>query len=379
MSQDEKPVGPAAASTPAPVPAAAVAATTPAAPAAPATEAGPPRWTKLVNWIFFGVAIAALAWMIRSVGPRKVADLVKSIGGGWFAVLMLLELGSYACDAAAIKAFMRPESRMIDYLRVFAAQLSGAAINLLMPTGKVGEASKVTLLVRRAPRGRVVSSVLLYNLYGFFLNVGVVVIGIPITALFYHLPKKLEVAIWLAAGILLALALFLLWLVTRGIGSSMVGFLRTVHVISPERRERWRARLVKLDGQLKPTGPEASHGTGAGIGWMLLSRLVGWIQAAIVIYLVVGDLDVMFLIATLSAGLVIAWVAAIVPMGIGVSEGGSYLIYEALGATATAGLGVALIRRVRQVIIAVLGLALMLILQALDRAPPPIRKANPEY
>ena len=116
MSEDEKPVVPAAAGeTSAPVAL--------AAPAA-ATEAGPPRWTKLVNWIFFGVAIAALAWMIRSVGPRKVAELVKSIGGGWFAILMLLELGSYACDAAAIKAFMRPESRMIDYLRVFAAQLA---------------------------------------------------------------------------------------------------------------------------------------------------------------------------------------------------------------------------------------------------------------
>jgi len=367
---------------PAAQPAAPVAPAAPAAIAAAAvasTEAGPPKWTKLVNWIFFGVAIAALAWMIRSVGPRKVAELVKSIGGGWFAILMLLELGSYACDAAAIKAFMRPESRMIDYLRVFAAQLSGAAINLLMPTGKVGEASKVTLMVRRAPRGRVVSSVLLYNLYGFFLNVGIVVIGIPITALVYRLPHKVEVAIWLAGGILLALALFLLWLVTRGIGSSLVGFLRTVHIISPERRERWRARLLKLDGQLKPTGPEASHGTSVGIGWMVLSRVVGWIQSAIVIYLVVGELDGMFLIASLSAGMVIAWVAAIVPMGIGVSEGGSYLIYEVLGAGATAGLGVALIRRVRQVIIAVLGVALMLILQALDRAPPPIRKANPEY
>src|SRR5262245_28618338 len=144
------------------------------------------------NLTVFAVGGIGLAFMLRRLGWDNVRSVFRGVGG-WFFVAVAFDVAALACEAAAIRSFMQPEARMVRYLRVLAAQASGRAINILTPGGALGEPTKITMLVASAPRGRVVSSIVLINLVSFYLSVAIVIVGVPITALLVDLPHDLKI------------------------------------------------------------------------------------------------------------------------------------------------------------------------------------------
>jgi hypothetical protein len=128
------------------------------------TEAAPPHERHLASHIFNLTVLAiggtALAWMLQRLGWDNARKIVLDVGL-WFPVIVALDIGAMLCDAGAIHQFMRPEARMVSFWRVFAAQASGRAINILTPGGALGETTKVTMLITHAPRDRVISSIVL--------------------------------------------------------------------------------------------------------------------------------------------------------------------------------------------------------------------------
>src|SRR5689334_1748010 len=63
------------------------------------------------------VGVAALAWLLNKLGWDNVKRVLGGVGG-WFAVIVALDVAALACEAAAIREFMRPEARMVAYWRV---------------------------------------------------------------------------------------------------------------------------------------------------------------------------------------------------------------------------------------------------------------------
>jgi hypothetical protein len=55
------------------------------------------------------VGIAALGWMLHSVGVANVEQVLADVGWS-FAGIIGLDLVGMACSAAAIHQFMRPEA-----------------------------------------------------------------------------------------------------------------------------------------------------------------------------------------------------------------------------------------------------------------------------
>src|SRR5262249_41417608 len=147
------------------------------------------------------VGAAALAFMMHRVGVASARDVLAD-AGGWFPVILALDLAAMAFDAAAVHAFMRPEARMVSFWRGLAAQARGRAINILTPGGALGEATKIAMLVGHAPRGRVVSSIVLFNLATFYLSVAIVAVGVPITALLVDMPHDLAIVVWSGLAVL---------------------------------------------------------------------------------------------------------------------------------------------------------------------------------
>ncbi len=163
-------------------------------------KAPPKREKHLASQVFnIGVLVlgaTVLTWMLNRLGWQNVKQVLSGVGG-WFFVIIAFDIAALACEAAAIHQFMRPEQRMVKYWRVLAAQASGRAINILTPGGALGEATKITLLVMHAPRGRVVSSIVLLNLASFYLSVAILIIGVPLTALLCLVSAWIARAIWL--------------------------------------------------------------------------------------------------------------------------------------------------------------------------------------
>jgi uncharacterized membrane protein YbhN (UPF0104 family) len=301
---------------------------------------------------------AALAWMLNKLGWDNVKRVLAGVGG-WFAVIVALDVAALACEAAAIREFMRPESRMIAYWRVLAAQASGRAINILTPGGALGEATKIAMLVAHVPRGRVVSSIVLINLASFYLSVAIVIVGVPLTALLVDLPHDLEMVVWIGLAVLVPMVVALGVLVQRGALATVLASARTLRLLSAERAERWSARLLEVDRHIRELQSNRTAGTRAGLLLVCAARLCAWAATTVVLYTVGVEVGFTVLAGVFSVGVLIGWISAFVPFGLGIADGSNYALFGVLGAAGAQGVFVTLLGRARSLTLALLGLLVM--------------------
>jgi hypothetical protein len=287
--------------------------------------------------------------------------------GGWFFVIVAIDIAALACDAAAIHQFMRPEQRMVKYWRVLAAQASGRAINILTPGGALGEATKISMLVSHAPRGRVVTSIVLLNLAGFYLSVAILIVGVPITALLVDLPHELELVVWIGLAIVVPLVIAIGVIIQRGALETVLEAARGLRIISAARRDRWKLRLLGIDRQLRELQSSRSPGTRSGLLLVCASRLFGWTATTLALIAVGVPIHFTLLAGVFSVGVLISWASAFVPFGLGVADGGNYALFDVLGAAGAHGVFVTLLGRARTLTLAMLGLLVMAAAHASSR------------
>jgi uncharacterized protein (TIRG00374 family) len=323
-------------------------------------------WSSVFNLVMFVVGGLALAWMLRTTSWPALRAVIVGVGA-WSGVILALDLISLVLDALAWHAFMRPEARMVPFWRVLGAWSSGRAINVLTPSGALGEATKVTMLLNHAPRSRVLSSIVLLNVSMLYFSVTVMMIGIPLTLLLTDVPSEIKVLVGVGVAVIIPAMVALGFVIHRGAMATMVATLRRFRVISRDRAKKWKEKLKDVDRHIRELHTDRTSGTRAGFVYVLVSKIVSY-TATIALLAAVGvPLTPAMVIGVLSVGVLITWIAAIVPLGIGVADGGNYALYALLGATGAQGLFVTMLTRARSVAIAMLGLAMMAGLTVLDR------------
>jgi uncharacterized protein (TIRG00374 family) len=314
--------------------------------------------SQIFNLVMFVIGGIALWWMLRSLGWARFMDMVDNVGW-WFVAIVALDLVALCFDAAALHAFMRPEARMISYPRVLAAQASGRAINVLTPGGGLGEAIKLTMLVSHAPRARVLSSIVLLNLTMFYISVAVMVVGTPLTFLLVDLPQSVKIAAGLGFAVIIPAVIGLFFVIKRGATSTVVDLIRRVRIISADRAAKWKEKLVEVDKHIRELHKNRSAGTWKGILWVGASKLALYTATIILLVAVDIDLNPALVIGVFSVGVLIQWISSIVPMGLGLADGGNYAMYEVLGSSGPHGMAVTMLNRARSVTVAIIGLGAM--------------------
>jgi uncharacterized membrane protein YbhN (UPF0104 family) len=332
-------------------------------------EDKPEAESHLVSHIFnlamlvFGAG--ALTWMLRQLGWTEFREAARGAGTA-FVVILALDLSALLLDARALHTFMRPEARMVSYWRVVAAQISGRAVNVVTPFAALGEATKLTMLVSHAPRVRVTSAIVLLNLANLYLSVIVMAIGTPITLLLVDLPHALKLTVGIGLAIVIALMVALGVLVHRGALTTSVALLRGLRIISAERLARWRERLREIDRQIGELH-HSKAGTWRGVLWVFASKLVTWTATLVLISAVGVSITPHLVIGVLSVGVLIQWIASVVPLGLGLADGGNYALFDLLGASGAHGAFVTMLNRVRSMLVALVGFAVMAIVHTMNR------------
>jgi uncharacterized membrane protein YbhN (UPF0104 family) len=298
-----------------------------------------------------------LVVMMRKLGWANAREVYEDVRG-WFFVILGLDLAGMAIDAMAIHTFMRPEARMISYWRVFAAQASGRAINIFVPGAVVGEATKISMLVTHAPRDRMVSSIVLYNLATFYISVAIVIIGVPLTVLTVDLPHDLTVVVWTGLAVLVPIVVVIGVIIHRGALDTVLSSAQALHLLPKARADKWKVKFADVDRHLKELH-STSPGTRLGVLLLGISRVVAWASTTVVLFAVGVHLHPTLLVGVLSVGVLISWMSAIVPFGIGVADGSNYALFDVLGASGAHGVFVTLLGRARTLVIALFGLVVM--------------------
>jgi uncharacterized membrane protein YbhN (UPF0104 family) len=142
---------------------------------------------------------------------------------------------------------------------------------------------------------------------------------------------------------------------------ALAGAAHRVRLISAARLARWRPHVLEVDARLRGEhdGDHRRVAVALVIVAQLLQRGIIWVAIVAAGY----SLSAPQLVAVLSAGLVLAWISTLVPLGVGVAEGGNAAMFALIGAPAALGVALALARRANQVVFAVFGFAVL----AVDR------------
>lgn len=323
-------------------------------------------WSTIFNLVMFVAGGVGLYFMLRTTSWEELKPVLISVGN-YAGIILALDLASLCFDAAAWHSFMRPEARMVSYPRVLGAWASGRAINVLTPFGALGEPTKVTMLLDRAPKARLLSSIVLLNVAVLYFSVSVMLIGIPITLLLVDVPHGIKVMVGIGVAVLVPLMVMLGVVIQRGAISTLVATLRNTRLISSERASDWKTRLQEVDKHIRELHKHRTAGTRRGILFVAASKIVTYTSTCVLIQAVGVSLTPALVIAVLSVGVLIQWIASIVPLGLGLADGGNYALYSLLGATGPQGLLVTMLNRARSVAVAVLGLGAMVVLTVMSR------------
>ena len=343
-----------------------------------AVEPPPNRhvWSNVFNVLVLVGGTIGLGVMMHRLGWSTARDMFARVGL-WSIVIVILDLIDMVLDAGAISAFLLPASHKISFWRVFAAQAAGRAINIFVPGGVVGEATKVTMLVSCAPKDRVLLSIVLFNLATFYISVAILIVGVPITAYYVHMPHEVAVLVWAGLAIMIGLVIAVGVIVHRGAINTAMQTLRGLRIISKERADRWHTKLAELDQNLQHLQSGRVPGAKLALGLLIAERSVAWITTVVVLHAIGVRLHPTLVIGVLSVGVVVSWMSAVVPFGVGVQDGSNYALFEMLGATGALGVIYTLVGRARTLVIAGVGFAIMAFAHTANRTV--VRRRHRDY
>lgn len=294
----------------------------------------------------FGVAVlAATAWHI---GLGVLAADLRALGWGLAVVVAIYGL-DVACNTAGWALGFPRGERPVSAAWLLLARLAGDSVNYLTPTATVGgELLRIRLLGPRAAAGVRWASVSVAKLGQTVAQAIFVLLGLGAL-----LPRVLPVpaAPVVLAGTLAALAVGvgLVWLVGRGLWKAVarLGLARWLPAA-------WAAPGRELDAALGRLGP-------ARVALGLAGFVAGWAVGALEVYVVLAwigaPVDWATALAVETGSVLIDGIVFFVPAKLGTQEGGKVVLFGALGLDPARGFTLGVVRRIRELVYAGLGLA----------------------
>jgi hypothetical protein len=306
-----------------------------------------------------GLGLAILAVTVWHIGLGGLVSDLRLIGWGLGAILLVETLNVAFNTWGWALAFPAGE-RTVSGRRLVTARLAGDAINYLTPSASVGgELLRVRLLGAAMPLGLRWASVSVAKLGQTVAQAIFVLLGLALV-----LPPLAGVShagAWLAGGGgALLVATTLAWLVRRGLWATLAGAAGRLGLRS-RLPKSWNEPGRDLDAALARLGQPRLLAS-------LACFVAGWAVGAAEIYVILawldGPVDWQTALALETGSVLVEALLFFVPAKIGTQEGGKVLLFTLLGLDPARGLTVGVVRRIRELVYAGLGLAALAVLTA---------------
>jgi hypothetical protein len=302
---------------------------------------------------------AILGGTVWAIGTEALVRDLGAMGWGLAAVLLVESLGVLLNTGGWALAFPSGE-RSVSAPRLFATRLAGDGVNYLTPSATVGgELLRLRLLGPQVPVTLRLLSVSVAKIGQSLAQAVFILLGLAIV-----LPGLLVARGWLgwtgaialavlASAIALAHWAAFVWAVGRGFWATARGALRRVRLgwVLPA---SWAARGRDLDAALARLGPWRAA---ASLGCFVAGWTVGAAEIYLILHWIGGAVDWRTALALETGSVLIDGILFFVPAKVGTQEGGKVVLFAALGLSPARGLTVGVVRRIRELAYAGLGLA----------------------
>lgn len=310
---------------------------------------------RLLSALFLALGVAALAVMVIHIGPRALADGVLRAGWGLplacgFHLVMLV------LDALMLKLLCGEAGAGIGVFAMTRVMVAAHGINLATPFSQLGEVTRYDLLRDRVPRERLVAAILRLNIVWFVVACALVAVIPPAATLILPMPPALATGLYASAALFALIGLGLLVVLRTGIGEWPWRLLARLP-IARARAERARAGWQRIE-QLARTGLGPRREAAVWV-LSLLSRLAAFSETAVLLYFLGAEHALALALLSAVITMVVGWVTSFVPMQAGTAEGGSFLLFGAVGSSPAAGVALELTRKLVRVVFVGLGVVVL--------------------
>lgn len=315
------------------------------------------RALHIAERVFLLGGIVLLGFLVYELGAGRVLANLRLVGWGIAPIVLQESLAYLANTSGWLAAFPRPRPR-IRFAHLLSARIAGDAVNYVTPTATLGgEFVRTRFLRGQAPSASIVASVAVAKLSQTVGQITFVVLGLAVILDDTPLPSAVRYG--LLAGLLFfsTLAGLLIFAQRRGMFVPLLRLAQRLR-LSGHAPELMR-RLRHLDAEIARFHVDTN-------GAFFLSSaafFAGWAWGVVEIYLILFFLGVpvnvhrALTIEVLSVA--IDGMLFFVPLKAGTQEGGKVLIFTILGLDPAKGLALGILRRIRELTWAGVGLLLL--------------------
>ena len=293
--------------------------------------------------------LVLFVYAVRSAGVADIVSGVRRVGWGVLAILALAGL-RFAARAESWRSCMRPGARF-RFGRAFAAFVAGDTIGSLTPLGRIAsEPAKVFLTRHRLATGESVASLALDNL--IYAGSALVMVAVGVVVMLVTVPLSFE---WREAAVV---SLIVLVVVVLG----AMRALRGTWSADKGPRPKWRERLAALRESVFRFSVEHPGRFWQAFGWDVCFHVLAVYEAFFVLGWLLGDRSPTLAQAVVFEALnrLVTIAFNFVPFRVGVDEALSGALAPVLAINPAAGVTLAVIRKVRNLCWAGIGLLLIL-------------------
>ena len=315
--------------------------------------------------LFFLFGIVMLAVMLTQLDYRQVWDGLKSAGYWFFAVVALwafLYMFNTATWYIIIKSGSN-EPTKINFFWLYKITVSGFALNYTTPCGLMGgEPYRVMSLSPKIGPERASSSVILYAMTHIFSHFLFWILSILIYLLTEPLNFFMGIILTSAGAFCLLGVWFFIKGYRKGMAVRLMNLLKHIPGAKKWARgfvERHKEQLDTIDSQIAALHNQNRKSFVSAVLLELACRFCSAFEIMFILLVLTADVSFAQCVLIFAFTSLFANLLFFIPLQLGGREGGFIMSTAGLALSASAGIFVALIVRIRELIWTVIGLLLI--------------------
>lgn len=315
--------------------------------------------------LFFAFGIAMFAVMLSQLDYREVWDGLKSAGYWFFAVLALWGV-LYVLNTAAWYIIIKSgseEKTKINFFWLYKITVSGFALNYTTPCGLMGgEPYRIMALSPKIGTERASSSVILYAMTHIFTHF----IFWLLSIFLYLLTEKLTFFMGVILSLAGAFCVLGLWFFIKGyrkgLAVRLMNFVRHIPGLKKWARgfiDKHKEQLDTVDSQIAALHNQNPKTFVSAVLLELVCRFCSAFEIMFILLVLMDGVSFAQCVLILAFTSLFANLLFFIPLQLGGREGGFVMSTAGLALSAGAGIFVALIVRVRELVWTAIGLLLI--------------------
>lgn len=324
---------------------------------------------KKLDNIFFCIGIVAFAIMAMQLDLHEVIDGVKR-AGYWFPAVIVLWALLYIINTASWNSIIQALAKenlahkgCSWWLWLYKVTVAGFALNYATPGGLMGgEAYRISQLTQKIGLEKASSSVILYVMTHIFSHFWFWLVS----AILYITCYTLDTLMYVLLGAIMIFCVAAIWLFLKGYKNGIVNSLVNIfsHIPFLKKKvagfiEKNREKFDNIDLQISTLHSKNRNTFFLAVFLEFLCRVLSSAEIMFILLIITPDitfLDSMLILAFTS---LFANMLFFLPLQLGGREGGFMLSVSGLSISASAGVFVALIVRLRELFWTGFGLLLI--------------------